>query len=163
MPRGRGASAAAPNFRTGFLANLTPGTVGGAMLASSSASKENDDVQALRNELAQTRALLDRQQQLFPKLAEQAARADEFESEATSLRHSLLEEQEDRRSLADQVKTLTRQYSELKEQHEMESHVRTRDAASSAAELEAAKTLLDSAAAAAARAEGECLSLRSAL
>ena len=105
------------------------------MLASSSASKENDDTQALRNELAQTRALLDRQQQLFPKLAEQAARADEFESEAKALQETLLAEQEDRRSLADQVKTLTRQYSELKEQHEMESHVRTRDAASSAAEL----------------------------
>ena len=52
-------------------------------------SADSELIAQLRSELDGTRALLERQQQLLPRLAEAAGRAEDRESEAVELRQQL--------------------------------------------------------------------------
>ena len=133
------------------------------MYATPPTTSPEAEILHLRSELQSARGLLDRQQLLLARLEPTAAHATEREDEAATLRQAVAQERSARQELERQLIGIREASLEGAAAIEAERQVRQREAATSAAELEAAKTLLDSAATAAARAEGECLTLRSAL
>ena len=117
----------------------------------------------LRTELQSARQLIDRQQHLLPRLAEAAARAEDREAEAAELRQQLQQEVAARRESETQLAALADTHRRLEQSTADVNRRHRHDAAGYEGEIEAAKALLESAAVAASKAEGECLTLRAQL
>ena len=100
------------------------------------------------------RAMLERQQLVFPRLADAASRAEEQETHATALRHEL--EESERSRAAAEASQAALEKSKL----ESELTAKRQRLTAVEAEIESARTLYAAAMTAAAKAEGETLSLR---